>query len=80
MPAELRPGLMAALASGGIETKVYYPALHLAGWTGANEGLDVTEQLDAEAIALPMSSELTVSVAQRIADAVDRFIVQATGP
>jgi dTDP-4-amino-4,6-dideoxygalactose transaminase len=80
MPAELRPGLMAALASGGIETKVYYPALHLAGWAGADEGLDVTEQLDAEAIALPMSSELTVSVAQRIADAVDRFILEATGP
>jgi dTDP-4-amino-4,6-dideoxygalactose transaminase len=78
--AELRPGLQVALASAGIETKVYYPALHLTGWNGGHDALDETERLDAEALALPMSSELTVSVAERIADAADRFIVQATAP
>ena len=78
--AGLRPGLQAHLAAAGIETKVYYPALHLSGWEGTDEGLPVSTVLDAQALALPMSSELTVSRAQRVADAVDRFMTEAARP
>ena len=61
----------------GIETKVYYPALHLSGWQGIDEGLAVSTALDAEALALPMSSELTVARGERVAAAVDRFMTEA---
>ena len=72
-----RAGLQADLAARGIETKVYYPALHLSGWEGIDEGLAVSTALDAEALALPMSSELTVARAERVAAAVDRFMTEA---
>jgi dTDP-4-amino-4,6-dideoxygalactose transaminase len=78
--AGLRAGLQAHLAAAGIETKVYYPALHLSGWDGTDEGLPVSTALDAEALALPMSSELTVARAERVAAAVDRFMTEARPP
>ncbi len=78
--AGLRAGLQTYLAAAGIETKVYYPALHLSGWDGTDEGLTVSAALDAEALALPMSSELTVARAARVAAAVDRFMTEAQAP
>ena len=53
----------------GIGTKPYYaPALHRLPWSGAAEGtsLPVTDVLHDQALALPMSSELSVSDAERV--------------
>jgi dTDP-4-amino-4,6-dideoxygalactose transaminase len=61
-----RPALERALLECGVHTKPYFRAVHLAAF-GNGERLDVTERLDAEALALPMSSELTEEEAERIA-------------
>ena len=53
----------------GIGTKPYYaPALHRLPWSGVAEGtsLPVTDVLHDQALALPMSSELSVSEAERV--------------
>ncbi|MCO5974714.1 aminotransferase class I/II-fold pyridoxal phosphate-dependent enzyme [Actinoallomurus soli] len=60
-----RPALERALLERGVHTKPYFRAAHLAAF-GNGERLPVTERLDAEALALPMSSELTVEEAEKI--------------
>lgn len=45
------------LQDHGIATRRYYQALHLSHWS-QQYNLPVTEQLDAQVLALPMSSEL----------------------
>jgi dTDP-4-amino-4,6-dideoxygalactose transaminase len=70
-----RDALAAALAEDGVQTRPYYaPALHRQDWGPHADPLSqpcpVTDQLTAEALALPMSSELTPDTADRIAAAV----------
>jgi len=53
----------------GVGSKPYYaPALHLLAWSGCEQGADlpVTERLHGQALALPMSSELSVADAERV--------------
>ncbi|MFC4146752.1 aminotransferase class I/II-fold pyridoxal phosphate-dependent enzyme [Micromonospora mangrovi] len=57
------------LAALGVQTKPYFAAVH-RGPLGGGEHLPVTERLDAEALALPMSSELTVEQAERVVAAL----------
>ena len=61
------------LAALGVRTKPYFAAIH-SGPLGGGERLPVTERLDAEALALPMSSELTVEQAERVVAALRRCL------
>lgn len=68
-----RDRLAAGLAAEGVGTKPYYDPL--AGRLEAGSGpLPVTAGLHAEALALPMSSELSVDDAERVAAAVVRVL------
>jgi perosamine synthetase len=71
-----RAALQQALADRGVQTKPYFRALHRAGF-GDGERLPVTERLDGEALALPMSSELTEEDAEKVTTAVQHCLVQA---
>ncbi|MFI2710376.1 aminotransferase class I/II-fold pyridoxal phosphate-dependent enzyme [Micromonospora sp. NPDC018662] len=62
-----------ALAALGVQTKPYFAAIH-RGPLGGGERLPVTDRLDAEALALPMSSELTVEQAERVVAALRRCL------
>lgn len=62
-----------ALAALGVQTKPYFAAIH-RGPLGGGERLPVTDRLDAEALALPMSSELTVEQAERVIAALRRCL------
>ena len=72
-----RDALQRALADCGVQTKPYFRALHMAGF-GDGERLLVTEWLDAEVLALPMSSELTEEDAEQVVLAV-RHCLAAPG-
>jgi dTDP-4-amino-4,6-dideoxygalactose transaminase len=61
-----RAAVADALARLGIETRAYFRALHLRA-DGPTPSLPVTEQLDRECLALPMSSELSEADAQAVA-------------
>ena len=52
----------------GVQTKPYFAAL------SQEDHLPVTRALDAEALALPMSSEITVEQAERVSEAVRRAL------
>jgi dTDP-4-amino-4,6-dideoxygalactose transaminase len=60
-----RHALQHALLQCGVQTKPYFRAVHLSGF-GSGERLPVTERLDAEALALPTSSELTEEEAEKV--------------
>ncbi len=67
------------LASLGVATKPYYEAQHLrheiaAQPAGQPLNLPVTERLDREALALPMSSELSRRQQQRLCAAVTQAV------
>ena len=62
-----------ALAALGVQTKPYFAAIHRGPLDGG-ERLPVTDRLDAEALALPMSSELTVEQAERVVAALRRCL------
>jgi dTDP-4-amino-4,6-dideoxygalactose transaminase len=64
-----RDALQRALGDCGVQTKPYFRALHMAGF-GDGEQLPVTERLDGEVLALPMSSELTEEDAEQVVIAV----------
>ena len=64
-----REALQRALGDRGVQTKPYFRALHMAG-SGDGEPLPVTERLDGEVLALPMSSELTEEDAEQVVIAV----------
>jgi dTDP-4-amino-4,6-dideoxygalactose transaminase/nucleoside-diphosphate-sugar epimerase len=64
-----RDALRGALGDCGVQTKPYFRALHMAGF-GDGELLPVTERLDGEVLALPMSSELTEEDAEQVVIAV----------
>ncbi|MEU8228483.1 aminotransferase class I/II-fold pyridoxal phosphate-dependent enzyme [Actinoplanes sp. NPDC048967] len=66
-----RDGLQRRLDALGVGTKPYFAAVH-RGPLGAGETLPVTDALHAEALALPMSSELTPEQAERVVAAVRR--------
>ncbi len=64
-----RDRLAKKLDALGIGTKPYYaPVLHRLPWSAVAEGTDlpVTDVLHDEALALPMSSELSVGEAERV--------------
>jgi dTDP-4-amino-4,6-dideoxygalactose transaminase/nucleoside-diphosphate-sugar epimerase len=63
-----RDAVARALGECGVQTKPYFRALHMAGMDGRR--LPVTERLDAEVLALPMSSELTEEEAEQVMSAV----------
>jgi perosamine synthetase len=65
-----RDALQRALLDCGIQTKPYFRAVHLAGPGGRGARLPVTEMLDAQALALPASSEMTEDDAERVITAV----------
>jgi dTDP-4-amino-4,6-dideoxygalactose transaminase len=66
VPGGLREWLMAALGELGIGTRVYFQALHRVGWR-SDRLLPATNRLHGEVVALPMSSELTIDDAERVA-------------
>jgi len=68
-----RARLQRRLDALGVRTKPYFAAIHL-GPLGAGERLPVSEALDAEALALPLSSEITVEQAERVVAAVRRSL------
>ena len=71
-----RDELQWELAARGVASKPYYaPVLHRHDWDGLAEptavtGLPITSALDGEALALPMSSELTAEDAERVVAAL----------
>jgi dTDP-4-amino-4,6-dideoxygalactose transaminase/nucleoside-diphosphate-sugar epimerase len=71
-----RDSLQRALLGCGVQTKPYFRALHMGG-LGNGEPLPVTERLDAEALALPMSSELTDDDAEKVVTAVRHCLADA---
>jgi len=76
-----RDDLAARLAGAGVGTKPYYaPVLHRSDWgryAAASPALPVTEALDREVLALPMSSELVGGQAERVAVEVLRILAGA---
>jgi dTDP-4-amino-4,6-dideoxygalactose transaminase len=68
-----REVLQRALGDCGVQTKPYFRALHLAGFGGGGP-LPVTERLDGEVLALPMSSELTEEDAEQVVIAVEHCL------
>ncbi|MDX6326633.1 MAG: perosamine synthetase [Nocardioidaceae bacterium] len=70
-----RDRLAAALAPEGVSTKSYYQPLSLR----TPGPLPVTEALHREVLALPMSSELSVDEAERVAAAVLRSLRRLSG-
>jgi dTDP-4-amino-4,6-dideoxygalactose transaminase/nucleoside-diphosphate-sugar epimerase len=69
--------LQRALAGCGVHTRPYFRALHLTR-LGNGELLPVTERLDAQVLALPMSSELTEDEAENVVTAVKHCLAQFT--
>jgi hypothetical protein len=61
---------MATLGELGIGTRDYFQALHRTGWH-SDRLLPITARLHDEAVALPMSSELTIEDAERVAVGID---------
>jgi dTDP-4-amino-4,6-dideoxygalactose transaminase/nucleoside-diphosphate-sugar epimerase len=72
-----RDALQRSLLECGLQTKPYFRALHLTG-LGNGEQLPVTERLDAEVLALPMSSELTEEDAERVVMAVQHCLADTS--
>jgi len=70
VPAAVRPRFMTALHELGIGTRDYFRALHRISWR-SDRLLPVTARLHDEVVALPMSSELTVEDADRVAVGLD---------
>jgi dTDP-4-amino-4,6-dideoxygalactose transaminase len=68
-----RDGLQRRLAELGVGTKPYFAAVH-RGPLGAGGSLAVTDALHTEALALPLSSEMTVEQAERVVAAVRRSL------
>ncbi len=79
-----RESVVAGLRRLGVETKPYYwPALHEAEWqhgwepgSASREALPVSSRLHRSALALPMSSEMTLSDAERVSSAVDSVFAE----
>jgi dTDP-4-amino-4,6-dideoxygalactose transaminase len=70
--APRRDRLARELARRGVQTKPYFPAQHLHHEISApGLHLPVTERLDRQALALPMSSELSQAQADALADALE---------
>jgi dTDP-4-amino-4,6-dideoxygalactose transaminase/nucleoside-diphosphate-sugar epimerase len=66
VPNGLREWVRESLRQLGIDTRDYFQALHRTGWRTDRE-LPTSSRLHREAVALPMSSELTVDDAERVA-------------
>ncbi len=71
-----RSALAAALARLGVETKRYFRALHTGADDARAGSLPVTELLDGEVLALPMSSELTDEDAENVALALRESVAR----
>jgi dTDP-4-amino-4,6-dideoxygalactose transaminase/nucleoside-diphosphate-sugar epimerase len=79
-----RDRVAAALAARGIQTKPYYaPALHRLRWPESRSmpdaALPVTSKIVDTALALPLSSELTVEQAELVVAGLDRALRQVDG-
>jgi perosamine synthetase len=72
-----RDALQRSLLDYGVQTKPYFRALHLSAM-GNGERLPVTERLDTEVLALPMSSELTEEQAESVVMAVRHCLRRLT--
>jgi hypothetical protein len=70
VPAAVRAPFRATLGGLGIGTRDYFQALHRTGWR-SDRLLPITARLHDEAVALPMSSELTIEDAERVAVGID---------
>jgi UDP-2-acetamido-2-deoxy-ribo-hexuluronate aminotransferase len=74
-----RDALKAYLQEQGIPAMVYYPVplyrqpAYNQYWNGPTEGLSVTESLCRSVISLPMHTELTEAILDRITGAVRAF-------
>jgi dTDP-4-amino-4,6-dideoxygalactose transaminase/nucleoside-diphosphate-sugar epimerase len=69
------------LARLGVSTKPYYaPLLHRLSWPATSEParLPASEKLCDEVLALPMSSEMTVPQAEKVALALDEVLMGAS--
>jgi dTDP-4-amino-4,6-dideoxygalactose transaminase len=79
-PRETREALKAFLAEQGIPSMIYYPVplyeqvAFQQYWKGGK--LPVTEQLCASVISLPIHTELTEAVLEKITDAVKTFFIK----
>ncbi len=69
----------ARLAKVGIGTKPYFPALHRTLYTSstASTELPVTDALHREALALPLSSEMTVRDAKLVVVGLERALARS---
>lgn len=66
-----RERVMDTLASHGIESRPYFPAIHLMPrFAGASASLPVTERLDRSLLALPLYSDLLSSDVEEICSLV----------
>jgi dTDP-4-amino-4,6-dideoxygalactose transaminase len=64
-----------ALAGAGVETRPYFPALHLMPRFAAHPGgLPVTEALDDSLLALPLYSDMPLAAAEEICGTVCRVL------
>jgi len=79
LPGARRDALKAYLGEHGIPAMVYYPvplyrqAAYSHYWSGPEEGLPVTEALCNSVISLPMHSEMSEAVLNRIIGGVKDF-------
>jgi dTDP-4-amino-4,6-dideoxygalactose transaminase/nucleoside-diphosphate-sugar epimerase len=69
-----REAVAARMARFGVGTKPYFRALHRHELDHRPALLPVTDLLDAEALALPMSSELITADAERVVIALERCL------
>jgi dTDP-4-amino-4,6-dideoxygalactose transaminase/nucleoside-diphosphate-sugar epimerase len=74
MRVRRREAVAAQLARLGVGTKPYFRALHRHELDHGAAPLPVTDRLDAEALALPMSSELTAADAERVVLGLERCL------
>jgi dTDP-4-amino-4,6-dideoxygalactose transaminase/nucleoside-diphosphate-sugar epimerase len=79
LPGIDRPGLEKVLLARGVETKRYFGALH-STFRSKGDPLPVTDQLDREVLAFPMSSEMTVEDAELVVLAVDDSLKEVAFP
>jgi len=78
---ELRDALMAELRERGIETRVYFPPVHLQPvFRHSKERLPVTEDVARRCVSLPCYATMTPQEADYLTDSVRESLEQITKP
>ncbi len=77
VPIQYRGSFRSALGDLGVATGNYFQALHRTGWA-SERPLPATSQLHDEAVALPMSSEMTTDDAERVVAAMHHVLAAST--